>query len=39
MISQEKWKGLTPLQKVPKNDGNWGKIILATGFQKLPKVQ
>ena len=35
----EKWKILTPLQKLPKNVGVLGKIINATGFEKLPKVQ
>ena len=39
MISLEKWKISTPLQKLPKNEGNLGKIIVATGFEKLPKVQ
>ena len=39
MISQEKWKILTPLQKLPKMCGNLGKIIVVTGFEKLPKVQ
>ena len=39
MISLEKWKIFTPLQKLPKNVGNLGKIIVATGFEKLPKVQ
>ena len=39
MISLEKWKILTPLQKSPKNVGNFGKIIVATGFEKSPKVQ
>ena len=38
MISVEKWKILPPLQKLPKS-GNLGKIIVATGFKKLPKVQ
>ena len=32
MISQEKWMILTPLQKLPNNVGNLGKIIVATGF-------
>ena len=36
MISLEKWKILTPFQKLPKN---LDKIIVATGFEKLPKVQ
>ena len=35
MISLEK-KILTPLQKLPKNVGNLGKIIGARGFKKLP---
>ena len=39
MISIEKWKILIPLQKLPKNVGNLGKIIVATGFENLPKVQ
>ena len=28
-----------PLQKFPNNVGNLGKIIVATGFEWLPKVQ
>ena len=39
MIPLETWKILTSLQKLPKNVGNLGKIIVATGFVKLPKVQ
>ena len=39
MILLEKWKILTPLQKLPKNVGNLGKLIVATGYEKLPKVQ
>ena len=39
MILREKWKILTTLQKLPNNVGNWGKIIAATGFKKLPKMQ
>ena len=39
MISPEKWKILTPLQKLPKNVGDLGKLIVAKGFKKLPKVQ
>ena len=39
MISLEKWQILTTLQKIPKNVGNLGKLIAATGFEKLPKVQ
>ena len=30
---------LTPLHKVPKNVGDLGKLIVAKGFKKLPKVQ
>ena len=32
-------KILTPLQKLPKNVGDLGKLIVAKGFEKLPKVQ
>ena len=39
MTSIEKWKILTPLQNLPKNVGKLGKIIVATGFEKLSKVQ
>ena len=39
MISLEKLKILTPLQKLPKNVGDLGKKIVAKGFEKLPKVQ
>ena len=39
IISLEKWKILTSLQKFPKNVSNFGKIIVATGSEKLPKVQ
>ena len=30
---------LTPLQKLPNNVGDLGKIIVATGLKKLPKLQ
>ena len=39
MISLEKLKILTPLQKLPKNVVDLGKWIVAKGFKKLPKVQ
>ena len=39
MISQERWKVFTLLQKLPKNVGDLGKIVVSTGFKKLPKVQ
>ena len=39
MISLEKLKILTPLQKLPKNVGDLGKLIVAQGFEKWPKVQ
>ena len=39
MISLNKLNILTSLQKLPKNVGNLGKIIVANGFEKLPKVQ
>ena len=39
MISVEKLKVLTPLQKLPKNVGDLGKLIVSKGFKNLPKVQ
>ena len=39
MISLEKWMILTPLQELPKNVGDLGKLIIAKGFEWLPKVQ
>ena len=39
MISLEKWQILTPLQKLPKNVGNLGILIVAKGFNNLHKVQ
>ena len=39
MISIEKLKILTTLQKLPKIVGNLVKLIVATGFEKLPKFQ
>ena len=30
---------LTPLQKLPKNVSDLGKLIIAKGFKWLPKVQ
>ena len=39
MVSLEKCMILTPLQKLTKNGEDWGKLIVAKGFKKLPKVQ
>ena len=39
MISLENWKILTLLPKLPKNVGDFGKVIVATGFEKVSKVQ
>ena len=39
MISLENLKILTPLQTLPKNVVDLGTLIVATGFEKLPKVQ
>ena len=39
MISLEKLKIFTPLQKLQKNEGELGKLIVAKVFEKLPKVQ
>ena len=38
MISLEKFKILTSIQKLPYNVGDLGKLIVAKGFEKLPKV-
>ena len=38
MISLEKWMIFAPLQKLPNNTCNLGKIIVATGFEWFPKV-
>ena len=38
-ISLEKWYILTPLQKLPKNVGDLGNLIVAKGVKNLPKVQ
>ena len=39
MISLEKSIILTPLQKLPNKLGDLRKIIVATSFEWLPKVQ
>ena len=39
MISLEKLKILTPLQKLSKNVWDLGILIVAKGFEKLPEVQ
>ena len=39
MISLEKLKISTSLQKLPKIVGDLGKVIVATGCKQLPKVQ
>ena len=39
MISLEKLKILAPSPKLFKNVGDLGKLIVAKGFEKLPKVQ
>ena len=39
MISQEKLMIFTHLQKSPENVTDSDKLIVATGFEKLPKVQ
>ena len=39
MISLEKLKILTFLQKLPKNVGDLGNLIAAKGFKSLTKVQ
>ena len=40
MISLEKLKIYPKItQKLPKTVGDFGKLIVAEGFKKLPKVQ
>ena len=39
MISLEKWTILTPLQKLLKNVGDLGKLIVAKGFKNCPKCK
>ena len=39
MVWLEKWYILLFLQKLPKNVGDLGKLIVAKGFKKWPKVQ
>ena len=39
MNSLEKLQILTPLQKLHKNVGYLGKLIVAKGFKNLPKDQ
>ena len=39
MVSLEKCMILTPLQKLTKVGEDWGKLIVAKNFKKLPKVQ
>ena len=39
MNSLEKWRILTPFQKLPNNVGDLGKIIVAPSFECLPKEQ
>ena len=37
MVSLEKLMILIPLQKLPKNGGDWCKLIVAKGFKSCPK--
>ena len=39
MIALEILKNLTPLQKLLKNVEDLGRLFVATGFEKLLKVQ
>ena len=39
MIPLETWKILTPLQNLPKSEGDLGKLSVANGFKKLPQMQ
>ena len=37
MISLENERFTTPLPKMPKNVGDFGKLSVAKGFEKLPE--
>ena len=39
MISLEKWLIFATSQKLPKNVGDLGKLIVSKAFKKFPKVQ
>ena len=39
MITLEKWYILIPVQKLPKNVRDLGKLIAAKGLKKFPKLQ
>ena len=39
IISLEKFKILTPLQKLPKKVVDLGKLVVAKSFEMLPKVK
>ena len=39
MITQEKLMILTPLQKLPKNVEDLGKLIVANGLKSCPKLK
>ena len=39
MVTLERCLILTTLQKLPKNVGYLGKLIVAKSFKKLPEIQ
>ena len=39
MVSLEKLMILTPLQKLPKNERDFDKLIVAKGFENMPKFK
>ena len=39
LVSLQKLNLLTPLQKLPKNEDHFGKIVVAKGLKQLLKVQ
>ena len=39
MILLQKWKILTPLQQLPKDVGDLGKLIVAKALKICPKLQ
>ena len=39
LLEKNRLQILTPLQKLPNNVGDLGKVIISTGFEKLCEIQ